>query len=168
MSDVAAKSGKVISPKPFNRFKASLQERAAETQKDKNRGSEIVQDQANKILTAQTLEEVWEADEGGTVSGKNFTDIPMQILSYDLAPSSDEYESDLDVYVNMRVVVLESGNGYSPGDEVIVNVGGTLIVTKLEMFRNFDAFPQDAVIKQYGRVLKLRPVGNRAVPSSTV
>lgn len=163
----SVKSGKVVTQTPFDKFRDNLQARAKETARDKNRGSEIVKGQAEKILTAQTIDDVWDADEGGTISGKAFVDVPCQILGYELAESSDEYESDLDVYVNMRVVVLETANGYSPGDEVTVNVGGTLIVTKLEQFRAMDAFPLDAVIKAYGRVLKLRRVGARAIPGTT-
>jgi len=168
MSDVqTVKSGKVVAPTKFDKFRDNLQARAREVSRDKARGSEIVRGQAEKILAAQTVDEIMAADEGGTVSGLDFVDVPFQALGYELGESNDDFSSDLDVYANLRAVVIESSGDYSPGDEIIVNVGGTLVVTKLEALRAADAFPINLVIKKYGRVLKLRLAGERAIPGTT-
>jgi hypothetical protein len=159
----------VTGPTPFDRWKENIEARARQTAKDGSRGSAIMRDQANKILSAETVEDVWDADDGGLVNGKSMVNVPIEIRGYEIAESGEEFRGgDVDVYVNMDCVVLEATDDYSPGDQVTINIGGLLVVTKLEMFKSLDAFPVQAVIRPAGRALKLRPVGNRAVSSTTV
>jgi hypothetical protein len=155
-------------PTPFTRWKENIEARARQQKKDGSRNSKIMQDQANAILSAETVADVWAADEGGLVNGQSMVNIALEIRGYEIAEAGEQYQGgDVDVYVNMDCVVLEQSDEYSPGDQITVNVGGLLVVTKLEMFRALNAFPVQAVIRPAGRALKLKPLPPRAVSSST-
>jgi hypothetical protein len=160
--DVQPVEGKAIEIRPYERFVKNLQTRAAES--DRNRSFDVAASQMDKILTAETEEEFWDADEGGTVSGKDFTDIAIQINGYEIARSDDKYESDLGVYVNINATLLQNAKGYKTGEQVIINTGASLVVTKLEAARARDMFPIKCFIKgteaKNGTVLKLRPVAS--------
>lgn len=166
-ADLQAKDGNAVALRPHERFVKNLQERAAEN----NRSMEVTAKQVNKILSAETEADIWDADEGGTVSGQDFTDVEIEIRGYEIAPSDDQYESLFDVYVNIDAVTLQEAKGYGIGEAVIINTGAPLVITKLEMFRARDMFPVQAVIKgtvaKKGTVLKLRPVPKRSTPATT-
>jgi hypothetical protein len=171
-TDVAAKEGTVIEPKPHDRFVANLKARAVAAQGDdgKKRSFEIAASQMDKILTAETEEDIWDADEGGTVSGKDFTDIAIEINGYELTESDDKYDSPLGVYVNINATTLQKAKGYDVGEIVIINTGATLIITKLEAFRSKGLIPGlRCIIKgteaKNGTVLKLRPLASVATPA---
>lgn len=170
-ADVQPKTGNAVELKPHERFVRSLQARAAENANNGSRNREILAGQVNKILAADTDEEFWNADEGGTIAGQDLQDVPMEILGYEITPSSDEYTSDFGVYVNIDATLLASEKGYSAGEKVIVNTGAPLIITKLEAARARDMFPLRCVIKgtkaKNGTVLKLRPLPNIAVSATT-
>src|SRR5581483_11392521 len=132
--EVQTKEGNALEIRPYERFVKSLQERAAEN--GNSRSFEVGANQMDKILKAETEDEIWDADEGGVVAAKDFKDIEIEIRDYTLAPSSDQFESDLGVYVNIDAVVLQETRGFSPGEVVIINTGAKLIVTKLEQLKS--------------------------------
>lgn len=171
-TDMQPTTGNAISPSPYARFKANLAARAAELETDevarRARSEEIISSQANRILNASSVDDIWNADKGGTVSGKDMVGVEIEIRGYVLAPSDDEYEGS-DVYVNIDAVLMQDHEARHPGEEIVVNCGAPLVVTKLEMFRSVDAFPIEAVLRSYGKrgVLKLEPAPRRATRSTT-
>lgn len=160
MSDnVQEQTGTTIAVKPHQRFIQSLQRQAEDNAA--THGREVSVNQIDKILTAETEEEIWNADEGGTLSGQDMIDVEMEIQDYVVLPSGDEYDATLDVYINITAVRLDTG------EEVIVNTGADKIITKLAVFKARGMLPIGAVIKgvptRKGTMLKLRPLPNRAV-----
>lgn len=168
-NEPAVKTGTAIATRPHEQFRAYLQRRAEDS--DGVRGYEIAQQQMDKILTAESDQDVWDADEGGTIAGNDFCDVEFRIHGFDIATSDDEFESVLNVYALIRGTLLQEWNGEPVGAEVLVNTGAPLIVTKLRMLELREMLPADVVIRgtkaKKGTVLKLRPVPKRAA-SGTV
>ena len=158
--DKNAVSGTITDLKPHQQFIAYLGRRA-ESEKV-NRAHDVAASQIDRILSATTEEEIWAADEGGVVSGQNMEDVELQIRGYGVAKSDDKFDTDLGVYVLMDCIRLDTG------ESVVVNTGSALIITKLRMFEQRDAFPIEGVIKGQptsngGRLLRLRPLPTRAI-----
>jgi hypothetical protein len=151
--------GTIITVKPHQRFVESLQ-RQAEANALVH-GAEVSLSQVDRILTAETKQDIWDADEGGTVSGQDMIDVELEIRDYTVLPSSDEYDTTLGVYVNIQAVRLDTG------EEIIVNTGADKIITKLAAFKAKGFLPIGAVIRgvstRGGTMLKLRPLPPRAV-----
>jgi hypothetical protein len=161
--DQQGMTGTIAGPKPHERFLEYVGRRA-ETE-GQTIGAAVSQDQLDRILTAETDEEIWDADEGGTVSGKDCEDVELRIFSFILSPSSDEYDAPLGVYALIKAQRLDTG------EELTINTGSDKIIAKLRMFESRGSLPIDAVIRGQktpkGRMLKLRPVPKRAVPAET-
>lgn len=162
MTDVDHVQGNAIAPKPHERFIASLQRRA--DIEGGQLGAQVSASQMDKILIAETADEVWDADEGGTFSGQDLVDVELRFLSLTIAPSSDEFDASLGVYVNVKCMRLDSG------EEIILNTGADKIITKLVRFESLGVLPVEGVIRAVktpkGSMLKLRPLPRRATPGT--
>lgn len=162
MTEVAATpvDGEITTLKPHEQFIAYLGRRA--DSEKVNRAHDVAASQIDRILQAETEEEIWNADEGGVVSGQDMEDVELLIRGFGVAKSDDKFDTDLGHYVLIDAVRLDDGA------DVIVNTGSSLIITKLRMFEVRDLFPIEAVIKGQptsngGRLLRLRPVPKRAI-----
>lgn len=155
-------SGNAVAPKPHERFIQSLTNRAE--REGATIGRDVSMSQIDKVLEADTEDEVWDADEGGTVSGQDMIDVELQFQSLTVAPSADEYDATLGVFVNIKAVRLDNG------DEVTVNTGADKIISKLVKFESMGLLPIEGVIRgvktRNGNMLVLRRVPKRAVPGS--
>lgn len=162
MSDIETRDNFTPTIKPHERFLASLKRRAEV--EGARLGQDVSQSQMDKILTAETEQEIWDADEGGTFSGQDMEDVELEIQSFTVAPSSEQYDASLGVYINIKATRLDTG------EEVIINTGADKIITKLAVFEAKGMLPILAVIKGIptpnGKMLKLRPVPRRAVSGS--
>jgi hypothetical protein len=151
--------GTTLALKPHERFIQSIQRRAE--REGAALGRDVSMTQIDKVLTAETEAEVWDADEGGTFSGQDMIDVELQFVSITMAPSSDEYDATLGVYANIRAVRLDTG------EEIIVNTGADKIITKLLKFESMGNLPISGVIRgvktKGGVMLKLRPIPARAI-----
>jgi hypothetical protein len=158
-NEPAIKDGTTLAPKPHERFIGSLMARAE--REGQTLGRDVSLSQIDKVLQAETEEDVWNADEGGTVSGQDMIDVEMQILSITVAPSSDEYDATLGVFINIKAIRLDTG------DEIVVNTGADKIITKLVKFESMGLLPIEGVIRgvktRNGTMLTLRPLPKRAV-----
>jgi hypothetical protein len=158
-----ADAGTAIAPRAHEQFVEYLARRAE--QDGSTRSFDVAANQMDKLLTAETEQEIWDADEGGTFSAQDMTDIELRIRGYKVAVSSDEYDSPLGHYILIDAVRLDTG------DEVIVNTGAALIITKLRMLESRDLLPVEAVIRgtkaAKGTVLKLKQIPARAVQSQS-
>jgi hypothetical protein len=163
MSEMVADNavdGVITDVSPHQRFKDSLV-RQAEVEAP-TRATDVAAAQVTKILTAETIDDIWAADEGGVISGQDMEDVELEIHDYGLAKSADQYNTNLGVYVLIDATRMDTG------EKVIINTGSDLIIAKLAKFRQADAFPIEGVIKgtptsSGGRLLRLRPLPRRAV-----
>jgi hypothetical protein len=157
--------GNVIAPTRFEMWKDNIEARARQSARDENKNNSVMREQAEAVLAADNLDDALDALDGGLVNGQNMLNVPLEIHGYTLdVPNPDFLGGDLDVYVHMDCTVLASGESdYSPGDEVVINVGGLLVVTPLEKIREFNAFPFRGILRPAGRAIKLKKL-----PPSTV
>jgi hypothetical protein len=158
-----ADAGTAIAPRAHEQFIEYLARRAEAD--GATRSFDVAANQMDKLLNAETEQEIWDADEGGTFSGQDMIDIELLIRGYKVAVSSDEYDSPLGVYILIDAVRLDTG------DEIVVNTGSPLIITKLRKLESRELLPAEAVIRGYkaakGTVLKLKQIPARAVQSQT-
>lgn len=163
--DTNGQSGDVTTMRPHERF-VEYMVRRAEVE-GPQMASEVSGDSIDKIVTAQTVEDVWAADEGGTISGQDFEDVEHRINSFMVAPSSDEYSANLGVYVAIKATLLQEYDGKPPGTEVTIVTGAASLIAKLRMFEQMNALPIDGIIKgtktAKGTLLRYRPVPKRAI-----
>jgi len=150
--------------RPHDQFGEYLLRRAEED--GATRGYEVAASQMDKMLAAETEQEIWDADEGGTVNGQDMIDVELEIRGFKVATSDDQYDAALGVYILIDATRLDNG------EQVIVNTGAPLIITKLRMFEVREMLPVTGVIRgtkaRNGTVLKLRQLPSRAVKSETV
>ncbi len=156
-------SGTISGPNPHERFIASLQARAE--REGTTIGYDASMSAIDRIITAETADAVWDADEGGTVSGQAMVDIELRVHSITAAKSDDKYDATLGVFINIKATRLDTG------DEVTINTGADKVVTKLVKFESMGMFPLECVIRgidtRAGTMLVLRRIPARAVPGTT-
>lgn len=154
--------GEIVTVRPYEKLTAFLARRAEVD--GEGRGFEIASKQIDKILTAETDEEIWDADAAGTVNGQDMMDVEMQVRGVKYAPSSDEYDAPLGVYAIIDAIRMDTG------EEAVVSTGAPLVITKLRAFEARGKFPLGCVIKgtkaAKGTVLKLRPLPVRVMAGS--
>src|ERR1700675_84182 len=92
-----AGNGSVVATRPHEQFTEYLARRAEVD--GEGRGFEVAANQVDKILVAETEEDIWNADEGGTFNGQDMMDVEIQVNAISFSPSSDEYDAALGVYV---------------------------------------------------------------------
>lgn len=158
--DQAASNGQ-IEVKPHQQFIQYLAMRA-ETE-SQTRGFDVAASQIDKILTSSE-ETFWDSDAGGTLNGQDVVGVELSVNSISFAPSSDEYDAPLGVYV------LVNAQRLSDGAELLVNTGAALVITKLYAAEQRGMIPGlqckfEGTKAAKGTVLKLRPIPARAVPA---
>lgn len=137
------------------------------------RYTEIAYDQIIKIMDAVengTDEDVWTADEGGVVSGKDFDGIFFRLHSWEPTPSSDRYDAPLDHFISAKVTVLAidpADKRFKVGEDVILNTGAPLVIMKARALEARNMLPADCVIVKIqarnGDVLKLKEAPKQAI-----
>jgi hypothetical protein len=124
-----------------------------------------------KILTAESEEDMWEADELDQTGGRDLGDIEQRILAYQIkysmAMDSDIKSAFIDskgrgMYLLVRSARLDNG------EEFVWNTSAPLIVGKILWLADRSKLPHECVIREVplggGRkVIKLKPVPRRAV-----
>jgi hypothetical protein len=159
----AGTNGTVTVKRPHERFVEYLARRAQVD--SEGRAFSVAANQIDKLVTAETAEELWDADEGGVFSGQDMVDVEIEIKAIGFGKSSDEYDAELGVFVSMECTRLDTG------EDIIVNCGSPLVITKIRMFEQRDLLPIQGVLKatktQKGALLKLRPLPVRAVRGTT-
>jgi hypothetical protein len=144
------------------------------------RSTEVTDNQVAKILqAAETGEEqdVWDADEGGLVSAKDFAHTPTNVSpefvlhGFTIAASSDQYDAPLGVFASLDTTIVSVDPRFSMGETVVINTGAPLILAKARALEARGMLPQRCVIvaipARKGDVLKLRPAPERAEAGAT-
>lgn len=161
--DTNTQTGTAITPKPHERFIRSLNLRAE--REGATLGRDVSLSQIDKILAAETAEDIWEADEGGTISGQDAIDMEIEIMSFTVAPSAEEYDATLGVFINIKARKMEDD------EEIVINTGADKIIAKLAAFESKGLLPVEGVIRgvktRNGTMLTLRPLPRRATPGTT-
>lgn len=168
--DTAA-SGEVQQARPYERFAEHLRREAA--QNDAVNGYEVSATQIDKIMTAETEKDIWDADEGGMYALKDLVGCDIEITAIKILPSKDDTKkNNLGVWALLNVTLLSESEKYGldPGEAILVNTGVESVIAKLLRFRAEDMFPVRARVKGVpaasGEMVRLRPIPSTAVPSS--
>jgi hypothetical protein len=118
-----------------------------------DRGLEIMQQQGDKILAATTIDEIWNADTGGTIQMRDVPGTVWQINSFEPVTSNrQDIENSRGYYFSADAVYLggpkdvATANGLIIGQTYALQTGAELIMFKLAMFEAADAFPIRAMI----------------------
>lgn len=169
-NDVAgnAKTGEIQGMRPWEKFGHYLQQRA-QTEKE-SVGIELTGNALDKILTATTEEEIWDADEMGLVALKDLVGAEVEFRSLKILPSSnEEMASVLEVYAISEICMLTEFRALqlNPGDVINVNTGVPTVLAKLRAFEAKGLWPVRAMIQGIpsanGTMVRLRPIPKRSV-----
>ena len=149
-ADVTAKEGTVVAKDVsgnFDRWTANLQARADATSNEEFDAKAILAQQVSRIFDAENEDQLDEADQGGTVAGKDFTDIVIEVRGYRLERDS-KFTTDLGVFCWIDAVVMQQNKeGFAIGEPVTINTGAGLVIAKLEWYRAHDQLPKKCVLK---------------------
>lgn len=169
-----AREGTVSKLAPAAAFKGYMLERAArESQAD---GSAVTNSQIDKILTAETDDDIWGADAGGTVQAQDAVGMGVEI--HDMrAQESDRFEGS-PYYVSMNAVCLGgpseilNRNSVKVGENFVLQTGAELIVSKVRAFEARGRLPIRAIIvgnrtNSGYEVLKLGKYPEHVTPGTT-
>lgn len=157
-----------VALRPYERFIKYMQDRAETTGNQSDRGFDIAAGQMDKILAAETIEDIWDADEGGMISGQDLVDVEQRVREFVVLRSErEEFDTGLGVYLVVSAVRLADGLA------IVWNTGASGLIAKLRALEAKNALPVDCVIKGIqtnsgNTVLKLRPVPKRAVPGTVI
>lgn len=164
----AEKNGDARELRPVEKFVDFLNRRV-ETDAD---DFETAAAQLDRILSAQTLEDMWHADDFESTGGRDLVDVEMRILSFRVR-KSDRFTSGIPAGDGKRFYFLVTSARLDNGEEFVWNTGAPLILGKLRWLEAAGLLGKpesEAVIKGTdvadGQVLKLRNVPRRAVASS--
>lgn len=154
-----------------------MQDRASLDKDERKESSiEIQANIATNILAAKTVQEMWDADEGGIPGGRDLVNLEQRIHSFDIVQGDKEdIESPLTggTYLLVHSTCLattpfaRNNYGIEIGTEFTWNTSSPGIVTKIVKLEQLNALPADVVIrgKDQGSgktLLQLRPVPVRA------
>lgn len=155
-------SGQVQNASPFSRFVEMIRNEAELTETFDN-GSEIMADVINRVLSAETLEDAFAAQDAGLQNGKDYVDVELNVTEFTVRTSDSKYrkDGDLGVYVRVDATRLDSG------ENVQFFTGAPNIVVMLWQARKLDKMPLECVIKSKetanGELLTLKPLSKRVV-----
>lgn len=93
-----------------------------------NRGSEFVMEIMERILAAESFEQIFAEQESGMVSGKDFAGRPFLLHGDNIEVMPSRFES-LPFYFLLKVTALDTG------EEVVLNCGGMTFVATLHGLR---------------------------------
>ena len=156
--------------RPAEQFIDYLIRRAGEDKgKAPDRNKEIMYGSLDAILGAASVEEMWDADELQSNAGKNLEDVEMEIQWFSVHEATGEFDAPLDHYVWVHANRLDNGA------ELIFNTSSTLIMGKLRYLEAAELLgtPEARCVIRgrktaNGRVLKLKPITQRAVQGTVV
>lgn len=145
----------------LNSFAKHLQNRA-HLDNDEIDGKEVAANIAMDILSANSVDDVLAANEGGLPAGKDLVDVEQRISGFDIRQGTNaDIMNELTggTFLVVHSVRLENGK------PLTWQTAATNLVTALVKFEQLDAFPLDLVIKEVGGkgALAFRKVAKRTV-----
>lgn len=161
----------VSGPRISEQFTGWLQ-RAA----DANEGTrtfDVAAGQLDRLLTAESVDDILDADEQGTLQLRDMVGVQLRIPNPGfpgcVRKSSEKYSATLGVYIQFPATVLAVPDKYlaaQVGDDVLVSTGAPLVIGKLRSMEANGYLPFDFLVTGVeaanGTVLKLRRVPGTA------
>jgi hypothetical protein len=146
-------NGEVASSDLVDRFHAYMLDRAKTAD---NRSGEIMRDQTERILSATTEDEIWDADTGGTVQCRDVPGLMVEIRGFEPVVSNrTDIENSSGYYLSMDATVLGgpdeilSRNGLSVGQDIALQTGAWLLMSKVKAMEAGGYLPMRTLIKSY-------------------
>jgi len=167
------KTGEVVPYARVRKFDSYMRQPAPTENKD--RAADIEDQQVQRLLDAETDEEIWDADQGGTFQGKDCVGLEIQVNSLTVVLSKrEDIVSRQGYYISADAVCLGGpaevlkSLGLSVGEQFVFQTGAPLIVTKLRAFEARGRLPVKGVVTGLktgtdNTLLKLRPLPVRAI-----
>lgn len=138
------------------------------------RAFRVMSRQLELILTAETEEEIMNADMQPTFETRDLVDMEIEIQpELDFALSSDRFQSPLGVYVQFTATALTAkpDRNIKVGDTLIIASGAPLIIGKARTLQAGGFLPKPVRIigveAPNGTVLKFGDIAARAVRASS-
>lgn len=164
----ATREGTVIANRGFDRYMTALSGEAEMTAGEFD-ASEITANVADRMLSADTLEEAFEAQDSGLLSGQDLVDIEHEVISFEVVKSSKS-DAALGHYLRVQAAAMEDNAklGLTVGEVFTYAVGAPNVVTLLYKARGLDRLPLRVVIREKAtgkddnKLLLLRLVPKRA------
>lgn len=181
--ETSAKSGEIQTPTPFHRLIRQLS-LEAEIDSADSKGSASTISTVERIMSAASDDDVWNAGDLANIGGRNLVDVEMQVVDFIVKYGNrDDVESvfmdnngrKLFLLVSSTIIGLPDADptefGRPPlsiGDTIVWNTSAPDIVPKLVSFRDRNRFPLDCVIRALDlgggkHYLRLKPVPKRAM-----
>lgn len=118
-----------------------MNETALSVEEERGSTDDFVMDIVESILSAESEEEIFEAQEAGTTSGKDFINIPFRLLEENLTflRTAEQYRTPgtLPFYVRMDCARLDNG------EWATITTGGNSVVAVLYALR------KNAILERY-------------------
>lgn len=162
-----ASEGTVVPQRVSQQFHSWLNAKAEED--DQNRGNEVAMSQLDRMLVAESLDDILDADEMGAHQARDLVGLEFEWHGgMRVVKSSDKFDATLGVYVQFEVTALSAmlDEGIAVGDNVLISTGAPLIIGKLRTLEANGYVPIKLMIAGTdagkGTVLKLRRPPNRS------
>jgi hypothetical protein len=97
-------------------------------------GKDFIYDIMERILTAETVEDVFAQQEAGLISGQDFTDRPFFLRTDGISIRKSTKPGGLPFYAMLKVLEI------STGEDLVINCGGTTFMAVLEALRQKNYF----------------------------
>jgi len=153
-------------------FRAFLQRMEIEASLDTEGVNQLFIDGVTKILSAETEEEMWDADDLLQTGGRDLADVEQTIYSYEIKKSRNpDIKSAFKAEDGRYMFLLIRAGKMEDGTEFTWNTSAPYVVAKVLWLADHDRLPYDCVIKATDlgagqAVLKLKPVPKRATRSN--
>jgi hypothetical protein len=159
-------------PRAFHRL---IQQMSLTADIDSTENSGSTETTVEKIVTAETEAEMWDADELGLIGGRDIVDVEMRVESYLIrfsssrtAPDGSEIQSAFVDGAGRGMYLLITSTKLENGEEFTWNTSAPSIVSKLIWLNENNKLPVECVIrgKDLGAgktYLTLKPVPKRAI-----
>lgn len=164
----------VNEPRAFDRLLQQMS-MTAEIDSTEENSSGSTAATVEKVITAETEEDMWDAEELGLTGGRDIVDVEMQVLSYLVrfstnrtSPSGEEIQSAFMDREGRGMYLLVTSVRLENGEEFVWNTSAPAIVSKLIWLYENGRLPKECVVKGKdlggGKTyLSLKPIPKRAV-----
>jgi hypothetical protein len=134
------------------------------------RAFDVAVSQLDKILSAQTFDDIMDADSGGTYESRDLVGLEIEIHagSVRYAKSAERFNSELGVYVQFSATALMDypSSAVVAGQDMLISSGAPLIIGKIRTLDANGLLPAKVMITGVqapnGTVLKLGRIPVRA------
>lgn len=180
--ETRVKEGAIQTPTPFSRLIRQLS-LEAEIDSADSKGNASTIATIDRIMSAESDEDVWNAGDLANIGGRNLVDVEMQVTDFLVKYGNrDDVESvfmdngrKFFLLVTSTIIGVPASDAQEfnrppliIGDEIVWNTSAPDVVPKLVSFRDRNKFPLDCVIRALDlgggkHYLRLKPVPKRAV-----